>query len=670
MKTNFNFLLILFVGFAALNLSFSSEAIDLSSGYWETSYDCDTDGNAGNGDTDWLQYSDPLVCDGISKKGSWTANGKYEQILSAANNPDGNGGKGQRHWIGDGTNVNSGSTRIFPNSPPGKFWIRWYQRWESGYGEFGQYKSIYGFANKRNGPLINFFSPTGGMSFEYLASGNEVCSNCGWGTDFYTTGVSDGSWVYVEAMIDAVGGNLKLWVGNSARLVIDASGVLFKDSFVDEIIIGSNQKNVANGREMYIDYDDIAISTTGYIGPINGVIPICGDGTCNEAETCGTCLTDCGACPSICGNSSVESGETCDDGNTFTETCDYGLTNCIVCSENCQNISGTTSFCGDSICDSLNESSENCSADCVLLPPENTSKIEAETATLTSPMTIVSSDLTASNGQYIHTPVQSSGSALYSFNISRASSYKFIANVKVSDDSHNSFYMNFDNTGQKTWDINYNSLPGQFNIWYEDEIRSRGSGNQATPEFNPIIVNLSVGTHTLEISGRESNAQLDYFYLVDLNTQMFIEAESAALTSPMTIVTSDPTASNGQYIHTPAQLSGSALYSFNISHAGSYKIVANVMTSDDSHNSFYVNFDNTGQKTWDINYNSLPGQFNIWYEDEIRARGSGNQATPEFNPLIVNLNAGPHTIEISGRESNAQLDYLYLVDMNAPLNTE
>jgi len=227
---------------------------------WSTTYDC----------ADWNQYNDPLSCDGLARKGSWTSSpeGYYEQITAAANYPGGAGGKGQRHWIGDGTNNNSGSLRIDFNTPPGKFWMRWYMRWESGFGEFGQYKAIYGFAGADNGPLLNFFYPGGGMSFEYLSSGNETCNNCGWGTQFYGSGTSDGSWVLMEMMVDAAGGKLKLWVNET--LVMDRTGVVFKQPYVTYLIIGSNQKNVSNGRSMYVDYDDIAISTTGYIGPIGG----------------------------------------------------------------------------------------------------------------------------------------------------------------------------------------------------------------------------------------------------------------------------------------------------------------------------------------------------------------------------------------------------------------
>lgn len=50
----------------------------------------------------------------------------------------------------------------------------------------------------------------------------------------------------------------------------------------------------------------------------------CGDGSCNGSETCSSCSADCGSC-ATCGNSVVETGETCDDGNTNTERCGDGI---------------------------------------------------------------------------------------------------------------------------------------------------------------------------------------------------------------------------------------------------------------------------------------------------------------------------------------------------------
>ena len=77
---------------------------------WSTTYNC----------PDWTQ-SDGLngvvQCDGLTGEGGWTCdNGdgtvREEHITVLANYPGGGGGKGQRHWLGDGINNISGGMRI------------------------------------------------------------------------------------------------------------------------------------------------------------------------------------------------------------------------------------------------------------------------------------------------------------------------------------------------------------------------------------------------------------------------------------------------------------------------------------------------------------------------------------------------------------------------------
>lgn len=75
----------------------------------------------------------------------------------------------------------------------------------------------------------------------------------------------------------------------------------------------------------------------------------------------------------ICGNGAVEAGEECDDGNTETETCMYGIPECSVCADDCVVKLGVTSFCGDGSVDGANGeecddgntlNGDGCSADC------------------------------------------------------------------------------------------------------------------------------------------------------------------------------------------------------------------------------------------------------------------------------------------------------------------
>jgi cysteine-rich repeat protein len=77
---------------------------------------------------------------------------------------------------------------------------------------------------------------------------------------------------------------------------------------------------------------------------------------------------------SSCGDTFVDAGEQCDDGNTVTETCAYGQTSCLpVCDATCHLVAGAISFCGDGsirgaeACDDGNGASgDGCSASCLV----------------------------------------------------------------------------------------------------------------------------------------------------------------------------------------------------------------------------------------------------------------------------------------------------------------
>jgi cysteine-rich repeat protein len=85
----------------------------------------------------------------------------------------------------------------------------------------------------------------------------------------------------------------------------------------------------------------------------------------NEGES-GFCLGE-----SLCGNSIIEDGETCDDGNAETEICDYGLRECDVCDAICSLGPGHAQYCGNSFleqseqCDDGNNlNDDGCSSTC------------------------------------------------------------------------------------------------------------------------------------------------------------------------------------------------------------------------------------------------------------------------------------------------------------------
>jgi cysteine-rich repeat protein len=74
-----------------------------------------------------------------------------------------------------------------------------------------------------------------------------------------------------------------------------------------------------------------------------------------------------------CGDGILQASEQCDDDNTVSESCAYGLMSCVVCGSTCQLVNGAVSYCGDKViqsaagelCDDGNSSNlDLCSTGC------------------------------------------------------------------------------------------------------------------------------------------------------------------------------------------------------------------------------------------------------------------------------------------------------------------
>ena len=244
---------------------------------WSTTYNC----------PDWKQsdglYPPAINCDGLTGYGAWTTtDGREEQIGAAANYPSGAGGKGQRHWLGDPAANNSGGTKIEWISPQPEIWIRWYMRFQNGFEwnpQLGEYKILYvdvgtarhviiGFRpnNDRLGIVVNgnpFDSPDGSGWNTIMANG---------GTDARGNKTSDGLWhlyeIHMKMDTNGADGIVEWWVDGARRLY--RTDVNFRThSGWSYMAIGENHAWSGNGpAAFYVDYDDIAIRTTGPIGPV------------------------------------------------------------------------------------------------------------------------------------------------------------------------------------------------------------------------------------------------------------------------------------------------------------------------------------------------------------------------------------------------------------------
>lgn len=243
---------------------YGTASVDLP---WSTSFNCGEWDQVANG-------YDSVTCDGLQGYGSWTCNGKGEQITAAANYPNGGGGLGQRHWMGNGKDLNgtapgSGSLQIVFNSPPSEIWMRYYVRYEAGFPLEGQeyHKLLYLFPATGYGFYVD--STGGGNGIRIITGGTERAST-DYGFDDIYGAVSDGSWHCFEYHFNLTSGVFEIWVDGVQRL--SASNVFYPFQAIHHIVIPENHKTTSLPRDMYYDIDDIAVSTTGYIGPLSPTI--------------------------------------------------------------------------------------------------------------------------------------------------------------------------------------------------------------------------------------------------------------------------------------------------------------------------------------------------------------------------------------------------------------
>jgi hypothetical protein len=243
-----------------------------------TSFDCSKEWDQTKG------LSDGPVCDPgdfITGWGGWTtASGKVDQILAAANHPLGTG-MGFRHWRGGanttdnplGKNNNGGGIKIdLATVKPREVWVRWYMRYQQGFAwQYINYtKELYINAGMTSTSFTAAFQGADGFGIGVVQPASQnLHGPPGWRS---TMGglVSDGKWHLYEIHVKTSSPTIaEAWVDE--KLAYRTASANFANATLNYILVGSNQCCVAAQPDMYTDYDDFAISTTGYIGPIGNV---------------------------------------------------------------------------------------------------------------------------------------------------------------------------------------------------------------------------------------------------------------------------------------------------------------------------------------------------------------------------------------------------------------
>ncbi|MBJ6727572.1 hypothetical protein [Geomesophilobacter sediminis] len=253
---------------------YASAAVSLP---WQTTFNC----------ADWTQTINPgtdPVCDGLTREGDWGPPTLTEQITSTANNPNGGGGKGQRHWLqGQGTGTctqvdgNSGGTRIDFTTGSTEMWVRFYLRFQAGFNwtDYEGYKLIYfnhdGYQNF-NYFQIGEWGPEGYLDYvPQFGSPNQPAHDQA--TVGYVTTYGQparGDWHCIELHIKSESGPgvtdgvAQIWVDGILKGDHHNVDHGFKSNgwTISGFVIGSNIKCINGTTPQYTDYDDISVTAT------------------------------------------------------------------------------------------------------------------------------------------------------------------------------------------------------------------------------------------------------------------------------------------------------------------------------------------------------------------------------------------------------------------------
>jgi len=252
-------------------------AITFTDGVWESTFDC-TEQSQGSFSCDGLGNGIYYSCDdGVEEK--------WDQITSDANYTSGDGGRGFRHWVDDGTDNDHGGGigMLFPSAQQ-EFWFRFYARYEAGFQwvSITYDKVVYVWTEKGSNevPYAVFgFGYNDSMiakdGLDPFGSPEPPAQNPITWNDIMGGSTSDGEWHAYEfhLKMDTLTGGVSNEDGE-VHTWVDGVPIASKTDWIwsDEdataaegfrhFLIGSNQKEANNGGCTPMDYDDIVVYTT------------------------------------------------------------------------------------------------------------------------------------------------------------------------------------------------------------------------------------------------------------------------------------------------------------------------------------------------------------------------------------------------------------------------
>lgn len=140
---------------------------------------------------------------------------------------------------------------------------------------------------------------------------------------------------------------------------------------------------------------------------------------------------------------------------------------------------------------------------------------------------------------------------------------------------------------------------------------------------------------------------------------LLFEAESGQINAPFVVT-------NGciwQHVQTGPTNGGRAVYHFTITNAGSFVILARVLSPQSANNAFYVNIDREPEEpamVWDVpRLNEFTNQLVSWRQDPARVNAV-------FVRKVFALCEGTHQLIIRGGGGGILLDHFSIVRLPSP----
>ena len=215
-------------------------------------------------------------------------------------------------------------------------------------------------------------------------------------------------------------------------------------------------------------------------------------------------------------------------GGDFGNTCSSLGGECCTTGQECQGGSFTSSSdCGNSCC------TGTCSTPVANFLPEQF--IEAEDGELTSPM-LTGTNSSASGGQYVYTSTTNQGSVTFTFDIQLAGHYMMEARILTpapNAGGHNSLFVGLDSeAAQGNEEYTFDTVESEQFIW--DDVSLRGPGGSYNySEYDPMIWDLTQGTHNFTFYGREASTWIDQIILRKAHHRSDTDADGCIDTGEM-----------------------------------------------------------------------------------------------------------------------------------------